>query len=396
MRIWLVNPFEALPDEGFPRLRYQALALELAQRGHDVTWWSTDFSHFSKSYRPTISQVGSGVALRAIHAPAYRSNTSPGRVFSHAALALATARAMAAEVSRPDVVLLSAPPLEQAAVVAGLCRARGWTLCVDVLDVWPDSFEQLLPRRLQPAAPLLLWPHRQLLRFALRSVDALIAVSQTYLQWARERAGSVHHEEVFPWAFAQPDPVVLPRALDHPLVATFCGTLGVTYDFDIIFEAARLLEVQAPGAFSWQIIGDGPRRAELEARAKAESVQLLGPLKGASLDAAMRASHVGLCSYERSAPQSLPIKLYQYLAYGLPVIETLGGEMGALVADHGMGVTKRDASEVAATLLRWAQTPAEWQGLAARALEYAAQYHLERESERFADLLEGLAQLRPT
>ena len=49
--IWLVNPFDDIPGEGNPPLRYWSLARVLAARGHDVTWWTATWSHRRKASR---------------------------------------------------------------------------------------------------------------------------------------------------------------------------------------------------------------------------------------------------------------------------------------------------------------------------------------------------------
>ena len=49
--VWLVTIGEPLPVEAGSRaLRCRLLARELARRGHDVIWWTSDFDHFAKRY----------------------------------------------------------------------------------------------------------------------------------------------------------------------------------------------------------------------------------------------------------------------------------------------------------------------------------------------------------
>ena len=51
LTIWIVNPFDDIPGEGLPPLRYWSLARILAARGHDVIWWSATWSHRRKARR---------------------------------------------------------------------------------------------------------------------------------------------------------------------------------------------------------------------------------------------------------------------------------------------------------------------------------------------------------
>ena len=400
MRIWLVNPFEASPAEGYPRGRYAALSAALARRGHEVTWWSSDFSHFKKAYRPPADAGATpppglhDVTLRSVHAPAYRGNASLSRVASHAGLAFATARAMLREASQPDLIMATSPPLEVSAAVAELARRRGARFCLDVGDVWPDSFALLLPPRLRVASSMLLWPHQRLLRYALRRADALVAISETYLSWALAHRGSSPRDQgIFPWASDRPlEPVRRELAADR-LVAVFCGTLGITYDFDMIFAAAEALAGRSRHDVEFRIVGEGPRRGELERRAAGvASVKIVGPLYGEALDEEMRRAHVGLCTYVPDAPQSLPIKLYQYLAWGLPVLETLDGEMGSLLKSEEMGLTVRSAGQLADSLVGFREEPLRWQGLAEAALAYSREHDLAAVSGELADFCERVVE----
>lgn len=49
LSVWIVNPFDDIPGEGLPPLRYWSLARVLAARGHDVTWWTAAWSHRRKA-----------------------------------------------------------------------------------------------------------------------------------------------------------------------------------------------------------------------------------------------------------------------------------------------------------------------------------------------------------
>lgn len=49
--IWVVNPFDQLPNETDVPLRYWTLCRVLADQGHEVIWWSSDFSHLTKTIR---------------------------------------------------------------------------------------------------------------------------------------------------------------------------------------------------------------------------------------------------------------------------------------------------------------------------------------------------------
>lgn len=116
MRIWLVTIGEPLPCDGNGGERlYRAgiLSAMLAQRGHEVVWWTSTFDHARKQQRfPTDAtlRLESGVLLKLLHGCGYTRNVSLRRLIDHAILARKFTR-QAEGMPSPDVVLCSLPPL---------------------------------------------------------------------------------------------------------------------------------------------------------------------------------------------------------------------------------------------------------------------------------------------
>jgi len=348
MKVWLVNPFDPLPADGLPVTRYRQLARELSRRRHDVTWWTADFFHFRKQHRPPAwpSTPDDPYAIRLVHAPAYHDNASLRRVWSHASLAVATLHAMNPEAD-PDLIVAAVPPVELPAASVALGATRGVPTCIDVGDPWPDAFAHVLPPTIRPLAPTLLWPHSRLMSWALRRSTAVTASYRTYLDWAlaRRRGPAPAHSAIFLPAAMPPDPPPDRSTPGDPLRITFCGTFGLTYDLELILDAAAQLERTHPGRFRFTLVGDGPQLEQIRARARRRCphVGLPGPMRRSDLDQTLTDSDVGLCCYRVNAPQSLTTKLFQYLSHGLPVLGTLPGEMAAFLAQHGVGLTALDA-----------------------------------------------------
>ena len=48
MTVWIVNPFDNLPLEGFRPQRYWLMAEAFVEAGHNVVFWSSDFNHSTK------------------------------------------------------------------------------------------------------------------------------------------------------------------------------------------------------------------------------------------------------------------------------------------------------------------------------------------------------------
>jgi glycosyltransferase involved in cell wall biosynthesis len=191
LTVWLCNPFDDIPGEDLPPMRYWSLARALAARGHDVTWWTADWSHRRKARRtvPTETRATDGFGLELVPVRAYARNVSLARIASHRDFGRnlerqATAAVASGHRARPDVILASLPPLEGPDAAVRLARTHGARFILDVMDLWPETFERLLPgpEWLRHAlGRVLLGRMRRRRRAVVAAADAVSAATRTYL-----------------------------------------------------------------------------------------------------------------------------------------------------------------------------------------------------------------------
>ena len=152
MTVWIVNPFDNLPPEGYRPQRYWLMARAFAQAGHQTTYWTSDFSHAHKAPRqfkdqksPKDFQTADGFRLTLVPTKPYPVNICLRRVRSHRALARAWRQMAAAFPERPNVVIASLPPLSLASAALAFCRTVGARFVVDIQDAWPETFYRVAP-----------------------------------------------------------------------------------------------------------------------------------------------------------------------------------------------------------------------------------------------------------
>ena len=191
LSIWIVNPFDDIPGEGLPPLRYWSLARVLAGRGHDVTWWTANWSHRRKARRnvPLGFREEEGFDVRLVAVRPYEKNVSLARIASHRDFGrtferLASESVASGQLERPDIILTSLPPLDAPEAAVRLAGRLDATLVIDLMDVWPETFDRLLPgptwlRRL--LAPLFFGGMERRRDAVLTAADAISAASQNYL-----------------------------------------------------------------------------------------------------------------------------------------------------------------------------------------------------------------------
>ncbi|HEX3511505.1 MAG TPA: glycosyltransferase [Solirubrobacteraceae bacterium] len=136
----------------------------------------------------------------------------------------------------------------------------------------------------------------------------------------------------------------------------------------VLLEASAILLRERPDA-NVLIVGDGPERAALEARAHelgvAEAVRFLGDR--ADVSDVLAALDVAVCS---SDFEGSPLAVMEYMDAALPIVATAVGGVPDLIESgrDGLLVERRDAAAMAAALVRLLDDPeqARAMGLAAR------------------------------
>jgi len=361
MRVWIENPFDDLPGDGFRPGRYTLMADAFRAAGHTVTWFTSDFAHTTKRRRTTDDPP-----IRLVPTRPYARNVSFARIRSHRAyardwerLALETA----ASEGAPDLIIVSVPPLATGDVALRLARRFGATLVADAQDLWPETFVRLLPRPLRVLAPLLCAPFARTARRLYRGADLVTGVCDRYRETVL--AAGAHDYRRFYLGIRPPLLATRTKPTLHSSTSTldfdssssfvlrlaYAGGLGPTYDLTTALRALAGL----PDA-TLDIAGDGPERAALERTARelgvADRVTFHGRLPAAALAPLLASCDAGLVPMAADSFVGIPNKAADYAAAGLVVLSSLGGECDELLARHGALAAYRagDAESLAVAL----------------------------------------------
>ena len=426
LSIWIVNPFDDIPGEGLPPLRYWSLARVLAGRGHDVTWWSAAWSHRRKSPRaaPLFIRDDEGFAVRLVAVRPYAKNVSFARLASHRDFGrtferLANEAIASGQLERPDIILASLPPLEGPEAAARLAKRLDANLVVDLMDVWPETFERLLPgpQWLRKALfPLLFGRMATRRRALLQAADAVSSSAHGYLEaipeatagdktrhvchlgaWLAEFAAPPRLIDEVPNAHAASSQPSQPTGATPPLACVYSGTLESGQDLDALLAAARILSAQGVAA-TLHVAGTGRLEPSLRTAADAMrgscSMQVHGLLERGPYVKLLSACDVGLVLVKPESLVAVPYKVCDYTAAGLALVNSLPGELEQLVADYQAGI--RYAAGSGDSLAR---AIASLAGDRRRLLDMRqgsrrlaeSEFDREKTYARFADWLEGIS-----
>jgi glycosyltransferase involved in cell wall biosynthesis len=379
LTIWIVNPFDDIPGEGLPPLRYWTLARVLAGRGHDVIWWTATWSHRRKVTRVVAPALAAdeGFAVRQVAVRPYQRNVSLARLASHRDFGstfarLATEGVAAGHLERPDVIFASLPPLEGPEAALRLARRLDAQAIVDLMDLWPETFARLLPGPqwlVRWLAPWVLGGMQRRRRTLLAEADAVSSSTATYLDAVRGELPArtpthvchlgAYVEEFPPPPRRHPDAAADTSPRQAPLRCVYGGTLERGQDLDTAVSAARLL-AEAGTAVEIHVAGTGSMEAQIRAAAEriGGTARLVahGLLDRRGYARLLGSCDVGLVLVKPSSAVAIPYKAADYAAAGLALVNGLPGELSGLVAEYGAGAdyTAGSATSLAEVLTRLA------------------------------------------
>jgi len=413
MHIWLLTAGEPLPiDPGGPSLmRTGILAGLMRRRGHRVTWITSALNHVARVRRfdsTTAQLLSDGTELVMLRGGQYRRTVSLARILHHQALARAF-RHFALRADRPDGIVAAMPTTELARDAVRVGKYLGVPVLVDIRDLWPDIWLELVPELMRGVARLALAPFYSDLRLAMTGAAGIIGPSDGVVAWglghARRPRGAT--DATIPLAYdeARPTSGETREALDYwaalgvtprtdIVTIVYAGSMTRRIELETVTRSIGLVNKAGVAGVRFVLCGDGEAAESVRAAiAGAPNVIAPGWVSAPRLRALLSMSSVGWIPYPSSADWRLftPNKFAEYLAAGLPVFSSLAGETASRIDEARCGWTYRNGDALEAARLISEMPACEEQrrqmGAASRRL-FEARYAAERVYAHYADFIE--------
>ncbi|MFQ5946239.1 MAG: glycosyltransferase family 4 protein [Anaerolineae bacterium] len=231
--------------------------------------------------------------------------------------------------------------------------------------------------------------------------DALLAVSEQVKAYAL--AKGAHPERTF----------VVPNGVDvkrfHPAVEAeplegadgkfvlgFVGSLKVWHGMQVLMEAFRTLLGRLP-AYHLLLVGDGPLRSWIEGYiqgARLEGmVTIMGSVPYDRLPSLIQRMDVAVAPYPFVEDFYFsPLKLFEYMAIGKPVVASRIGQIQEVIQDGATGLLVRpgDPRDLVEKIERLRDAPGLREALGTAASQEAGHYTWERNARRVIALADQM------
>lgn len=298
-----------------------------------------------------------------------------------------------------------------------LRRAGPFDLVYERYALWSHAgmthaAEQGIPALLEVNAPLIEEQaiHRELVDTAaarrvaeqvFATADRLLAVSGPVADYLAGFPGTEGRIVVLPNGVDPQRFAPRPKIERDGFTVGFLGTLKPWHGLPLLIEAFARLHARSPDA-RLLIVGDGPEReslhAALDGHGLAGAATFTGAVTPEQVPDRLAAMDVAVAPYpDRPDSYFSPLKLFEYLAMGLPVVASRVGQPAEII-EHGVNgllYPAGDAERLAGALLRLRRDPAlrrrlgrsgrervltahSWDAVAARILALAEQACPER------------------
>ena len=336
MVVWIQNPFDNLPSEGYRKQRYWLMCEAFARAGHQVVLWTSDFSHAKKGMRFEKFEGFERfekIEVRYIPTLPYPKNVCLARIKSHRAYArewlrLALDPHSSFPIPHPALIITSTPTLSAAAAALAIGRALGSKVVVDVMDAWPETFERLVPKGLRwLSKPFLVGMYRTARRI-YREADLVSGVCERY----RKLTGRDDYYLAYHGIEGDPGLGIGDQGRfagsTQKIRLVYAGNLGKTYDLATVVKA-----VEENGELELDVAGFG------EFKCDCPRVRFHGLLSASDLQTLLGRCDVGIVPMRPDSWVGVPYKFCDYSQAGLAIVSSLGGESSALLEKYRCGAT---------------------------------------------------------
>lgn len=386
MRIWFISAYDAPKGSSSRTYDYAKVLIE---RGHEVTFFTSGFDHFTRQERLNRGERFREEWIDGIRVlwlktiPYYRSTFMRFvNMLSNAWRAYTLGKALKNE--HPDVIVGPSVPLFTGMAAYSLSKSKDCSFCFEVRDIWPQALIDL--GVLSGHSPVT-WGLKKIEKFLYKRASHIIAVLPFAYRHIITYGVS---KEKITWI---PNGVNFDRFVGcqtynggskHSLKVMYVGGYSTTHSVETIIRAAKLIEEkQLEDNISFTIVGGGLKNNEIRRLGNdfgLKTVEFIDFVEKAAIAGFLEKADVLIASVKDTPVYRFGInsnKIFDYLASGRPVIFA-GNSPNNPVKDAGAGfsVPPENPELLADAIIRTSRmAPVDRSEMGKRGLVYAREHY---------------------
>lgn len=350
MNIVIIYQFFQSEDEPGHSLTYN-LTQNLALKGNKVTVVCSKIGYMkgdtaNLSFKQKLLQKTKVESVEVIRIWSYLGLHSSymGRIFNYISFSISSAIAMLL-IKKPDVVLISSPPLFCAFTTGLVCFLRRIPFILEVRDLWPTSLIELGAIKNSLIKSVMFLMERFLYNKAYRIITLTRGIKNYLLniEIPEAKIAFIHCGVNLTKMYPDYNAGIRVRSQygwESKKVVMYFGALGEANNIDVIIRAASDLKYNKDIIFV--LIGDGIRREKIiqeVANLKLENVVVLPALPKSEGRKFLSAADVCIVTLKdlKIFEGAIPTKLIDYMACKRPVLCGVKGEAKEIVDDAKCG-----------------------------------------------------------
>ncbi|MCO4762343.1 MAG: glycosyltransferase family 4 protein [Myxococcales bacterium] len=354
MHILVVSQFFE-PEMGAPAARFGDFAKAWMAAGHRVTvlttWPNFPSGVIDKPYRQLPWSVERKGLLSVIRTPvlAVGGHSAARKALLYGSFAVSSLLQGALRDLQPDIVVGTTPPPTVGYVSALLAKRFAVPHVLDVRDIWPEAVINAGRVRASIATDAL----DRANRLVLGSAAAITTVSsgkRTRLIALGAPSSRVHlvanGVDLQRFDAQRTCHLRAARARLKTVAPTgktilYAGVLNPAQGLDLLLDVAAARQTRSGDPVNFVLVGDGVLRSHLSNRVADErlgNVHIVGPLPPAHIAALYDRAWAGLVMLRpRKDTHTIPLKIYEVMASGRPVLLSADGEVADIAAQANCG-----------------------------------------------------------
>ena len=344
--IWIISAFTRFDQNSTHAGRFLFIAQSVEKEGYDVTFYTSQFDHLLKKNK--VPPKTENIKFVFVYEPGYAKNLSFKRIVSHLIFSVGLSLHIFVTLllkERPQSIYCALPHNLGAVFIGTLSKIFHIKFITDIHDTWPENILSVYKLKTWQKPFYYTW--KSIADLAIYLSDSIFAESNRYaerangvrIRYRKSLAKAVYlggDGEYYEMAKGK---VQLPASIEKAFPKfVYAGSLGLNYDLVMVLKTFSKFNRVYPK--SWLVLlGGGECEADLRRFAESlhSNIWFSGYIDHVSLVQILRKMDFGINSFAAGGNVAYSYKFNDYILAGIPVINSLGGEIKDLIGQYGIG-----------------------------------------------------------